>query len=49
LMEEERERAREELLQPAPSQDTDTDMQDNAGDGGAFADAEEGPFEETDE
>jgi N utilization substance protein A len=49
LMEQERERAREELLQPEPSQDTDTDMEDNAGDGETFADVEDGPVEETDE
>jgi N utilization substance protein A len=49
LMEQERERAREELLQPEPSQDTDTDMEDKAGDGETFADVEDGPVEETDE
>ena len=49
LMEQERERAREEMLQPAPSQDTDTAMQENAGEGESFADVEEGPVEETDE
>jgi len=49
LMEDERERAREELLQPASSQDADTYMHDNAGDGETFADVEDGQVEESDE
>ncbi len=49
LMEEERERAREELLKPAPSQETDTDVGSNAGEGETFADVEEEPVERSDE
>lgn len=49
LMEDERERARKELLQPASSQDTDTYMDDNAGDGETFADVEDGQVEKSDE
>ncbi len=49
LMEDERERAREELLQPAPSKDTDTYIDDNAGDGETFADVEDEWVEKSDE
>jgi N utilization substance protein A len=49
LMEDEREKAREELLQPAPSKDTDTYIDDNAGDGETFADVEDEWVEKSDE
>ncbi|WP_462268549.1 transcription termination factor NusA [Desulfobacter sp.] len=49
LMEDEREKAREELLQPASSKDTDTYIDDNAGDGETFADVEDEWVEKSDE
>lgn len=49
LMEDERERAREELLESASSQDTDIYMEDNAGDVETFADVEDGQVEKSDE
>ncbi|NWH03725.1 transcription termination factor NusA [Desulfobacter latus] len=49
LMEDERGKAREELLQPDPFKDTDTYMDNNAGEGETFADVEDEWVEKSDE
>ena len=49
LMEDERGRALEERRQPASVKDPDTNLDDNAGEGETFADAEDGRVEESGE